>query len=41
VQSFPTTIAVRTRDMRIITDSNRSQYYLPLAQIAADPEADW
>ncbi len=41
VTGFPTVIAVRTRDMQVITDSNHSQYYLPLEQIAADPEADW
>lgn len=41
VIGFPTVIVVRTRDMRVITDSNRSDYYLPLRQIAADPEADW
>ena len=41
VAGFPTTIAVRTRDMKVITDSNRSNYYLPLLRIAEDPEADW
>lgn len=41
VQGFPTTIAVRTRDMQVITDSNHSQYYLPLRLIAENPEADW
>ncbi len=41
IVAFPTVIAVRTRDMAVITDSNRSQYYLPLLQIAQDPEADW
>lgn len=41
LQAFPTMVAVRTRDMAVITDSNRSNYYLPLLQIAQDPEADW
>ncbi|MCA9559438.1 MAG: Ig-like domain-containing protein, partial [Myxococcales bacterium] len=41
VTAFPTVIAVRTRDMQVVTDSNHSDYYLPLLQIAQDPEADW
>lgn len=41
VRAFPSVFVVRTRDMKIIADQNRSDYYLPLQQIAADPEADW
>jgi hypothetical protein len=41
VTFFPTVIAVRTSDMKVITDSARSQYYLPLIQIAENPEMDW
>jgi len=41
VDAFPQVWIVRKRDMRVIADQNRGQYYLPLPQIVADPEADW
>lgn len=39
--AFPTVFVVRTRDMRMIADQGRTNNYLPLEAIAADPEADW
>jgi len=41
VRAFPSVFVVRTRDMRIIADQNRADFYLPLDKIAADPDADW
>lgn len=41
LEYFPTVFVMRTRDMRIIADGKRWATYLPLARIAADPEADW
>jgi len=41
LEYFPTAFVVRTRDMRIIADGKRWNARLPLARIAADPEADW
>jgi thiol-disulfide isomerase/thioredoxin len=41
LRAFPSVFVVRTTDMRIIADQNRADFYLPLADIAADPNADW
>lgn len=41
LEYFPTAFVVRTRDMRIIADGKRWNSRLPLARIAADPDADW
>ncbi|MEE2786347.1 MAG: Ig-like domain-containing protein [Myxococcota bacterium] len=41
LEAFPSVWVVRRRDMRLIADQNRSNFYLPLALIAADPERDW
>ena len=41
LRAFPSVFVVRTRDMRIIADQNRANSYLPLAQIADNPEGDW
>lgn len=41
LQAFPTVLVVRTRDMRIIADQGRWRTWMPLEQIAADPERDW
>lgn len=41
IRAFPSAFIVRKRDMRIITDSSRSNYLLPFVEIAMDPEADW
>lgn len=41
IKAFPTVLVVRTEDMRIIADQSRANNYLPLADIAADPHADW
>ncbi len=39
--AFPTAMVVRRSDMTNIADSSQSRYYLPLVEIAMDPEADW
>lgn len=41
VQAFPTVFLVRTRDMQVIADQGRSDYYLPFLDIVENPEADW
>lgn len=41
LRAFPSVFVVRTSDMRIIADQNRTDRYLPLDQIAANPDADW
>jgi hypothetical protein len=41
VQAFPSQFVVRKRDMRVIHGSIRSDYLLPLLQLARHPEADW
>ena len=42
IEYFPTNWVIRRRDMRVITDSFQAGgRLLPLADIAADPEADW
>jgi len=41
LRAFPSVFVVRTRDMRIIADQNRANSYLPLLQIAENPEGDW
>ncbi len=41
LRAFPSVFVVRTSDMRIIADQNRADFYLPLGDIAADPNADW
>ncbi len=38
---FPTSFVIRTRDMKIIADGNRTQYRLPVESIAKNPEWDW
>ncbi|MBU0553930.1 Ig-like domain-containing protein [Myxococcota bacterium] len=41
VQAFPTVFVVRRRDMKIIADGTRSNSYLPLMEIARNPNQDW
>lgn len=41
IDAFPTVFVVRRSDMRLIADSRMAQYYLPLLDIAEDPDADW
>lgn len=41
LEYFPTSFVVRTRDMKIIADQKVNDLYLPIHEIAADPEADW
>jgi hypothetical protein len=42
IQYFPTTMVIRTRDMKVIADAYKAgTYFMPMADIAADPEADW
>lgn len=41
VEAFPTVFVIRTSDMKMIAESGRTDYYLPLQDIAADPLADW
>lgn len=41
LKAFPTVLVVRTDDMRIISDQFRSRGWLPLADIARNPDADW
>jgi len=41
ISYFPTTFVVRTSDMKIIADQKRANIYLPLADIADHPDADW
>ncbi|MBV70891.1 MAG: hypothetical protein CMH52_06025 [Myxococcales bacterium] len=41
VTGFPSVWVLRKRDMRLIADQGRSNYYLPFELICADPEADW
>ncbi len=41
VRAFPSVWVVRKRDMNLIADQSRSNFYLPLVSIAEDPEADW
>jgi len=39
--AVPGCFVVRTRDMQVIANQEDSQFVLPFADIAADPEADW
>lgn len=41
VEAFPTVLVVRKSDMRIIADSSRAQFYLPLLDIVKNLNADW
>jgi hypothetical protein len=41
LEAFPSVWVVRKRDMRLIADQNRSNFYLPLSLIVADPDIDW
>lgn len=41
VDFFPTSWVVRRSDMQLIADQRTSDYYLPFAEIAMDPQADW
>jgi len=41
ISYFPTSFVVRTSDMKIIADQKLATSYLPLDQIAADPDANW
>lgn len=39
--AVPGAFVVRTRDMKVIASQYRSDYLLPFAKIAANPERDW
>ncbi len=41
IDAFPSVFVVRRSDMKLIADSRRAEYYLPLLDIAENPEADW
>jgi thiol-disulfide isomerase/thioredoxin len=41
VTGFPSVWVLRKRDMVMIADQGRSNYYLPFSLIVADPDADW
>ncbi|MEZ4473875.1 MAG: Ig-like domain-containing protein [bacterium] len=41
LEAFPTVLVVRKADMIIIADSRDKRRYLPLEEIARDPDADW
>jgi len=41
VTGFPSVWVLRKRDMTMIADQGRSNFYLPFGLIVADPEADW
>ncbi len=41
LSAFPTTFVIRREDMVLVTDSSRSNYYLPFVEIAMNPTADW
>lgn len=41
VTGFPSVWVFRKRDMTMIADQGRSNFYLPFGLIVADPEADW
>jgi len=41
VTGFPSVWVLRKRDMNLIADQGRSNFYLPFSLIVADPEADW
>jgi len=40
IDAFPRVWVTRRSDMKLIADSSRSQYYLPLMDIVQDPDAD-
>ncbi len=41
VEYFPTSFVIRRSDMSLIADQRDTSYYLPLVEIAQDPNADW
>ncbi len=41
IMNYPTVFVVRRSDMRIIAHQGRSQYPLPLVDIARNPDRDW
>lgn len=41
VEFFPMSWVIRRSDMTFIADQRDTSYYLPLAEIAIDPTADW
>lgn len=41
IEAFPTIFVVRRRDMRVIAESTRTQFSLPLQAIVNDLDADW
>ena len=41
IEYFPTSFVVRRSDMQVIADQRDTRYYLPLVEIAMDPDADW
>ena len=41
VEYFPTSFVIRRSDMSLIADQRNTSYYLPLVEIARDPDADW
>jgi thiol-disulfide isomerase/thioredoxin len=41
VEYFPTSFVIRRSDMSLVADQRDTSYYLPLVEIAQDPDADW
>jgi hypothetical protein len=41
IEYFPTSFVIRRSDMTLIADQRDGSYYLPLVEIAQDPDADW
>ena len=41
IEYFPTSFVIRRSDMTLIADQRDTSYYLPLVEIAQDPNADW
>lgn len=41
VEYFPTSFVIRRSDMALIADQRDASYYLPLVEIAQEPNADW
>ncbi|MCB9519522.1 MAG: hypothetical protein H6698_02850 [Myxococcales bacterium] len=41
IEYFPTSFVVRRSDMKVIADQRDTDSYLPLVEIAMDPDADW
>ena len=41
IEYFPTSFVLRRSDMTLIADQRDTSYYLPLVEIAREPNADW